>query len=396
MNRIMNTRTGSRRLLPVLATAMLVAGCSAAGTSPPSPTTAPSPTSTPGSSVGTNPSQPPSPSPSPAPSVAPSPSPKTAVTSVTGMSTCSTFDLGAATPGRNGARHYARVTVSCEGTTSDPRVSGTATGSWAVDLWGTLENGAFVMSGPSTITNAGGSWVGRLTGAWSSERGDIVAAWYKGTGAYAGLGYFALLTGFEPMKIRGQIFPGDPPRLAGFGPVKAAVPSPNMPPPSALAASPTPQAIGLGKVTVTAGRSVYEYADLGSSRAGPSGSDLYDRGVYAGAEIVNDARVGGRFVATPWPLQLWGGGGTAIGSGIQWGVSRCDSPGGSWQGLGYGIYDEARTADTIVLWAKGDGRYAGLSYLELITTVDPFDPRPLAEGVMATNGLIFPGEPPTP
>jgi len=42
-------------------------------------------------------------------------------------------------------------------------------------------------------------------------RGDIIVNWYTGTGGYAGLSYFEMVTGTDYWKIQGQIFPGDPP-----------------------------------------------------------------------------------------------------------------------------------------------------------------------------------------
>ena len=62
------------------------------------------------------------------------------------------------------------------------------------------------------LENAGGAWEGRLSGVASLPgRGDIMEFWYRGTGGYEGLSYFELVTGSEPWKIQGQIFPGDPP-----------------------------------------------------------------------------------------------------------------------------------------------------------------------------------------
>jgi hypothetical protein len=102
----------------------------------------------------------------------------------------------------------------CTVTTDDPRVSGSRTSTWNIDLWGNVNAGRWglVQWGTVRLENAGGAWEGRAAGVASyPERGDIFVNWYKGTGDYAGLGYFELWTGFEPWKIQGQIFPGDPP-----------------------------------------------------------------------------------------------------------------------------------------------------------------------------------------
>jgi hypothetical protein len=81
-----------------------------------------------------------------------------------------------------------------------------------MDVWGTLEQGAGVQWASVRLENAGGAWEGRAMGVASLPgRGDTIVIWYKGTGGYAGLSYFELITGLPPTaKIRGQIFPGDP------------------------------------------------------------------------------------------------------------------------------------------------------------------------------------------
>jgi hypothetical protein len=85
---------------------------------------------------------------------------------------------------------------------------------WNIDLWGNVYAGRWglVQWGTVRLENDGGAWEGRAAGVASCpERGDTFVNWYKGTGGYAGLGYFELWTGHEPWKIQGQIFPGDPP-----------------------------------------------------------------------------------------------------------------------------------------------------------------------------------------
>ena len=66
--------------------------------------------------------------------------------------------------------------------------------------------------------NDDGTWVGRSSGVYSAERGDLIVAWYEGTGGYEGLSYFFMsdsldiTAGFTSVwRVRGQIFPGDPP-----------------------------------------------------------------------------------------------------------------------------------------------------------------------------------------
>ncbi len=134
-----------------------------------------------------------------------------AVAVVTGTGTCPRADLGNATTDADGATHYRGGTFVCTVATDEPRVSGTETASWNMDLWGTAGNGALVQWGTARLKNDGGAWEGSGSGVYSSDRGDIIAFWYSGTGGYAGLSYFELWTGREPWTIQGQIFPGDPP-----------------------------------------------------------------------------------------------------------------------------------------------------------------------------------------
>ena len=102
----------------------------------------------------------------------------------------------------------------CKVTTDDPRVSGSRSSTWNMDLWGRLGiNHEVVQWGTQRLENDGGAWEGRATGVFDlTDRGDVIVNWYRGTGGYAGLSYFELITGSPPTyKIQGQIFPGDPP-----------------------------------------------------------------------------------------------------------------------------------------------------------------------------------------
>ena len=193
----MNARGTIGRLLVGVAVTILLAGC-AAGASPTLMPALPTPTSV--------------------PSVAPSPTPAAAshgpVTVVTGTDSC---------PGLNpdwtidpdSTAHVRDLAVECVDKTDDPRVSGTATGSWSMDVWGNPNQGvgAGVQWGTIRLVNDGGAWDGKLSGvAALPEPGDTIVIWYTGTGGYAGLTYFQLITGHGPTwKIQGEIYPGDPP-----------------------------------------------------------------------------------------------------------------------------------------------------------------------------------------
>jgi hypothetical protein len=142
-----------------------------------------------------------------------------AVAVVTGTATCPTGDFGTPTTDADGVHHYRDMLWTCKVRTDDPRVTGTEIAPWKQDLWGTFDkgtrmpvSGAAVQWGTARLENDGGAWEGTGSGVWSSDRGDILAIWYTGTGAYEGLSYFELWTGrYEPWKIQGQIFTGDPP-----------------------------------------------------------------------------------------------------------------------------------------------------------------------------------------
>jgi hypothetical protein len=358
----MDTRTLLKESLAGLAIVALLGGCAAGATVAPSPTT---PAATSAAPIATAPS-----------SLAASPGPTEGAeaTTVRGSATCMWMHV------------YADGLVSaanpCTVTTNDPRVSGTETlDPWEGHQWGvSATEGAGVQSGSVRLENAGGAWVGTGSGVYSSDRGDIVVSWLKGTGAYAGLGYFELRTGKAPMAIRGLVFPGDPPDLAGLPPVTGPAPSPNVsdtPPPVPAA---TPGALVHGPVSVVEGTSAYTFVDI-------------EAGVYAGTHPVNDPRVDGTFLATPWTMKSWGATSDAPGSGIQWGSTRVDTASGSWQGIASGIL--VNGTDFIAMWYKGTGSNAGLGYFELLGPPNLFDPN-IPVNRYGVYGQIFPGSPPTP
>ena len=151
-----------------------------------------------------------------APGASPTPATVGPVTVVTGTSRCPLGTDFVFTTDPDGTKHVRDDYHAdrCTVTTDDPRVSGHRTSTWNIDLWGNVNAGRWklVQWGTVRLENAGGAWEGRAAGVASyPERGDIFVNWYKGTGGYEGLGYFELWTGFEPWKIQGQIFPGDPP-----------------------------------------------------------------------------------------------------------------------------------------------------------------------------------------
>jgi hypothetical protein len=351
------------RLLAGFASMTLLAAC-AAGASPTPPPASPTPTSKPSAVVAT-----PTPAPTPgAVSYGP-------VTVVTGTGTCPTADLGSATTDADGVTHYRGGIFRCTMTTGDPRVSGTETAPWNMDLWGTADDGALVQWGTSRLENDEGAWEGTGSGVYSSDRGDIIAFWYKGTGGYAGLSYFELWTGQEPWTIQGQIIPGDPPNPTGALPVAGAAPAPTAPADGTTA--PTPTAIAYGPVSVVTGMESCSAAG-GTAKLGPNGTSFYRDEVIRCTDTANDPRVSGRWTGT-WNEDNLNG---AI---VQWGVGRLTNAGGAWEGRSAGI----RWGDgeiQFATWWTGTGGYAGLAYFQVSTgtELEPF------------HGQIFPGTPPTP
>jgi len=143
------------------------------------------------------------------------------VTVVEGISTFISGDLGTQTTDADGTQHARGGLFTFIEDMNDPRVSGTHTVSaLGMDYWGAADGdgGALVQWADERIENEGGAWIGTATGIYSTERGDIVAAWFRGTGGYAGLSYFMLADSLDVengvtshYRVRGQIFPGDPP-----------------------------------------------------------------------------------------------------------------------------------------------------------------------------------------
>jgi hypothetical protein len=249
-----------------------------------------------------------------------------------------------------------------------------------MDIWGTADNGAGVQWSTSRVETAGGAWVGKGSGVYSSDRGDIIAFWFRGTGGYAGLGYFELWTGRGPWTVRGLIFPGDPPDETGLPPVTGPMPSPNVPASPTPAPVPTAGGITYGPVSVVQGTSAYTFVDTMA-------------GTYAGIDTVNDPRVSGTYLAPSWTVHSWGATSDSFGSGTQWGPTRLETAEGAWQGTGSGIFDAK--GDVIAMWYRGSGAYTGLTYFELLARSDLFA-LAVGEVTYGVFGQVFPGEPPTP
>jgi hypothetical protein len=185
---------------------LLVGGC-AIGASPASLPASPTPTGVPSAAAV-------KPTPTPTPTATPAAVSYGPVTVVTGTDSCPSLNPDW-TIDPDGTAHVRDLAVECIDATNDPRVSGTVTGTWSMDVWGNPNGGvgAGVQWGTIRLVNDGGAWEGKLTGiAALPEPGDTIVVWYRGTGGYTGLTYFQLITGHAPTwNIQGEIYPGDAP-----------------------------------------------------------------------------------------------------------------------------------------------------------------------------------------
>lgn len=364
----MNARGTAGRLLVGVAVVALVGACAAGASPTPAPSVRPaSPSATPAVTSS------PSPSPSPAAS---GPLTYGLVSVVTGISTCPTMDWTVTTDA-DGTHHVRDGNVACTNTADDPRVSGrhTAPATLGFDLWGDPDAGRFSLVQWATVRleNDGGAWEGQLAGVASLPgRGDIITIWYKGTGAYAGLSYFELDTGQAPWAIQGQVFPGDPPPPYSEEATGAERPEAGGP-------------VADDAVAVVAGTAFCPGLSF-EFTTDPDGTMHVRDDYHAGrcTLTTDDPRVSGLRSST-WNIDLWGNPDAGRWALVQWGTQRLENAGGAWEGRATGVGSSDR-GDVIVNWYEGTGGYEGLGYFELWTGSGPW----------TIQGLIFPGDPPTP
>ena len=121
------------------------------------------------------------------------------------------------TTNANGEFSANEVVRACTAEFNDARVTGFKFVSLNYTGWGTgPDAGAFVEWGTARIETADGTWEGSFRGAYTAATGDMVSAWFEGTGAYEGLSLFewidappgTMSTGYP---VIGLIFPGLPP-----------------------------------------------------------------------------------------------------------------------------------------------------------------------------------------
>jgi hypothetical protein len=124
------------------------------------------------------------------------------------------LDQGTVMGHGDGTSHSRDGTVHSTFKCADPRVAGTAVGTWNSDRWGTFDNGALVQWGQIRITNSGGAWAGRLAGIYTTETHDVITFWFTGTGKYAGLAMYLWETptsAAPEFPFTALVFPGAPP-----------------------------------------------------------------------------------------------------------------------------------------------------------------------------------------
>ena len=133
---------------------------------------------------------------------------------VRGWESCMAANVVQSSPDVDGMTRIRDATITCTMDMNDARVSGIKTGPMQIDGWGSETNGAIVEWGvPRRIDNTGGSWVGSFVGSYASGAGDMIQAWFTGTGAYAGLSFMEWIdapegTAASGYAVVGVIFPG--------------------------------------------------------------------------------------------------------------------------------------------------------------------------------------------
>lgn len=97
-------------------------------------------------------------------------------------------------------------------TMNDPRVDGTVTFTFSVDLYGVAAS----EWGTMKVENGNGAWEGPCTGGvWAEGAGIAWSCWLTGSGAYDGYTYYKqtqMDTTDLYAKVIGVVYPGDPPK----------------------------------------------------------------------------------------------------------------------------------------------------------------------------------------
>ena len=167
----------------------------------------------------------------------------------------------------------------------------------------------------------------------------------------------------------------------GGMPTLAQVASPAGVTPAEASATATPE-----PVTWVTGTATCPLLDLGDFSTDPGGAGHFRGGTVECITRTDDARVSGTHTSTDWQADWWGEADLSSGELVQWATVRLENDGGAWEGRLSGVASVPEHGDIIEIWYTGIGGYAGLSYFEQWTEAAPW----------TLQGLIFPGDPPTP
>jgi len=192
--------------------------------------------------------------------------------------------------------------------------------------------------------------------------------------------------------------------LGGCGPGASPTPVPATPTPTSMPSAPvatrtpaptpvrttepaptaTPTPIAYGPVSVFTGSETCDVGE-GVTTNDADGARHARGGSLACTDTANDPRMSGTVTGT-WEYDAWGVmSGRIPGALVQWGAVRLINDDGAWEGRLTGTYSVDR-GDTYTIWYTGTGGYTGLAAFELAT----------GRGPWTTEGMIFPGSPPTP
>ena len=159
----------------------------------------------------------PAPLPTASPSPAPTPTPTPSTDGegdeyVTGTETL-TLTTPYTTEGADGVTQYRGGVITIEAAMNDPRVRGTGTWQFSLDLYAR----AAPEWGPYHLQNDDGAWDGTCRGGtWNQGTTIIAACWLVGSGDYVGLTYYRQFVGQEGVfsLVEGLIYPDPPPASA--------------------------------------------------------------------------------------------------------------------------------------------------------------------------------------
>jgi hypothetical protein len=169
---------------------------------------------------------------------------------------------------------------------------------------------------------------------------------------------------------------------------KAAPPTPKLL--TAPPATPSPSPRAVGKAVYVQGWEVCMPPGFTVTGPDASGTSRVRDGGFTCTDEMNDPRVSGT-TQGEWLMDGWGGGPNGPGALVQWSRRmELSNDGGTWAGT-YAGFAVPGIGDKIAIWYKGEGGYAGLSYVQWIEAA----PGQVLGGTPVI-GLIYPGDvPPT-